>query len=233
LKKINIIKDFLRRVCDSFDLVAGNKFYSQPGEDAVLAAYFKERKAKYGRLANFFGFNLYYRGTYVEIGSYSPKRISNTYYFYKKGWRGITVEPNPNAKKWFEFLRPKDIHVTGAISNEKGKLYYYSEGYSGINFISSSKLKKSGYIRTAVHLYTLVDIFKKLDDTNHIDLLSVDCEGHDLEVLKSNDWSIYRPKVVIAETNCIDSDICKFMQEQDYKIFAWTIGSILFERCEL
>jgi hypothetical protein len=32
-----------------------------------------------------------------------------------------------------------------------------------------------------------------------INFLSVDCEGHDIEVLASNNWTKYRPEVVLVE----------------------------------
>lgn len=44
-----------------------------------------------------------------------------------------------------------------------------------------------------------------LPQETHIDFLSVDVEGLDLEVLKSNNWDKYRPKVVVIE--CWDSDL--------------------------
>jgi len=28
-------------------------------------------------------------GFYVDVGAHHPKRFSNTYFFYKKGWSGI------------------------------------------------------------------------------------------------------------------------------------------------
>lgn len=38
-------------------------------------------------------------GFYVEIGGYDPKRLSNTYRFCKRGFRGVVIEPNPDCQK--------------------------------------------------------------------------------------------------------------------------------------
>ena len=226
------MKTLFRRIIDCFNFVAGNRYYSQLGEDAVLAAYFKELKLEDNRLLTLFGITKYSKGCYVDIGAYSPKRISNTYYFYKKGWRGITVEPNPESKKWFKLLRPGDIHLTAAISNSEEPCYYYSQGYSGINFISEELLDKTGFTRTKVPTYSLENIMKKLDDPDNIDLLTVDCEGHDLKVLQSNNWSRYRPSVVVAETDDINSEVCEYMQKQRYSIFSWTLDSVMFRNID-
>ncbi len=52
-----------------------------------------------------------------------------------------------------------------------------------------------------------------------IDVLSVDCEGHDEVVLSSNDWSQFRPRFVLAEDFNEDqgSVIMRFMQDRQYR----------------
>ena len=71
------------------------KSYSQEGEDMVLYRIFEKQKS----------------GFYVDIGAYHPKRFSNTYFFYKRGWRGINIEPNPEAIKLFKKYRVGDINL--------------------------------------------------------------------------------------------------------------------------
>lgn len=36
-------------------------------------------------------------GIYVDIGAHHPFRFSNTYVFYKRGWRGINVDAMPGS----------------------------------------------------------------------------------------------------------------------------------------
>ena len=75
---------------------------------------------------------------------------------------------------------------------------------------------------------------RHLED-NEIDFLSVDVEGLDLEVLKSNDWSKYRPKFVLAEV--LNSDLhdlykntlVQFMKENDYVLYAKLINTVFFK----
>jgi len=55
-----------------FDIYA-TKSYSQKGEDIILRRILGEKEV----------------GFYIDIGAHHPKRFSNTYLFYKKGWRGI------------------------------------------------------------------------------------------------------------------------------------------------
>jgi len=82
-----------------------NKYYSQFGEDAVLRVLVNSGERP---------------GFYVDVGAYHPKHLSNTYFFYKKGWRGINIDPNPRSIKLFNLLRPTDINLNVAIANGEG-----------------------------------------------------------------------------------------------------------------
>jgi len=222
------MKTMLRRIMDSFSAVAGNRFFSQLGEDMLLATYFRSKR-KNSRIDEFIGRVRLHPGYYIDVGGYSPKRLSNSYWFYKRGWSGVTVEPNPEAKIWFRLLRPRDMHVCAAITDIESKVYYYSNGYSGVNFISNEVLTKEGVNRTEISGLSLKSLIEKFVPMNQkIDFMSIDCEGHDLNVLKSNDWNKYRPEIVVAETS-EDSDVTKFMEANMYKVVAMTFGSVLYK----
>src|SRR4051812_17526869 len=82
--------------------------YSQEGEDMVLQSFYEGRKK--------------YKGFYIDVGAHHPYRFSNTLFFYKKGWRGINIEPTPNAVKAFNIFRRRDINLNIGISSKRDKL---------------------------------------------------------------------------------------------------------------
>ncbi len=182
-----------------YDLL-GKRSYAQSGEDVVVDAILNRQK----------------RGFYVDVGAYHPKVFSNTYLFYKRGWKGVCVEPNPGAKILFEIVRLRDRFVGCGVGEKTQKLKnsktqnnvmeYYVFGEGATN--TFSKKQRNENIRSSRRLLEVkkipVKTLKEILDENvpkgqKIDLMSVDVEGMDLEVLKSNDWKKYRPKVVIAE----------------------------------
>lgn len=69
--------------------------YSQEGEDVVLRRLFDSQPS----------------GFYVDIGAHHPVRLSNRYYFYRCGWRGLSVDAAPGSMEMFRRLRPRDIAV--------------------------------------------------------------------------------------------------------------------------
>src|SRR3989344_6283250 len=65
------------------------------------------------------------KGFYIDVGAGDPTRFNNTYRFYKRGWRGINIEPNVDS---FYFLREKrksDLNLNILISNSNKKSFFY------------------------------------------------------------------------------------------------------------
>ncbi len=160
--------------------------YSQFGEDAFLNAFFGDVK----------------QGYYVDVGAFHPYEISNTYLFYRRGWRGINIEPNPDHFRRFPACRPGDININAAVSTQAGVVPFTCDGhYSGIDdHTHLFRGRDASAKRVNVEALPLSQILDShLPNAQAIDFLSVDCEGHDREVLESNDWGKYRPRVVLVE----------------------------------
>lgn len=201
------------------------KSYSQFGEDIVLQKLFKKRI-----------------GFYVDVGAYHPKHYSNTYLLHKKGWRGINIDPNLDTVKLFEKQRPNDINLEIGISQEPTHLIYYTFSHSNWNTFSKEKAdvwrRKPG-IRFLGERKVLCAPLREILKQNlsigfQIDLMNVDAEGMDLDVLESNDWEIYSPRVVIVESaefnpdTPSDNKIYLFMRKKSYRLYAFMGLSLVF-----
>lgn len=183
---MKFIKKIQRRIW-SFFFKNARLSYSQSGEDMILDTIFCETK----------------NGVYVDIGANNPYEQSNTHYFYKKGWRGVNIDALPGSMNKFKKVRSKDVNIEAAISNEISDLTYYmfsSSFYNTFDGLEVERLKTISKLKGEIKIKTmkLRDLFNKLKITN-IDFMSVDVEGLDFEVLKSNDWKLYRPKVIVTE----------------------------------
>jgi len=64
-------------------------------------------------------------GFYVDVGAHHPKRFSNTYRLYRRGWRGLNIDANPGSMTLFQNVRPRDINVEAAVSSTPRELTYY------------------------------------------------------------------------------------------------------------
>jgi len=193
--------------------------FSGNGEDLILKQYiFKKKKD----------------GFYVDIGAFHPKHISNTHFLYKRVWKGINVDPNPETMNLFKKQRPQDVNLLCGVAKEEKPLKYYSFSHSGINTFSKEHAEHkeskswSTLLETKdVMCYPLSKIFNEyLPEGQNIDLLDVDVEGIDLEVLESNDWEKYKPSVILVEDRefrdkLSNSKTYSYLENQGYKLHSY------------
>jgi len=181
-------------------------------------------------------------GFYVDVGAYHPKRFSNTYFFYKKGWSGINIDAMPNSMKIFNEIRPRDINVEKPISLKKEILTYYAFNEPALNGFS----KKISEARDDLNNYkieftkdietsTLDNILnEKLPRNQTIDFLSVDVEGLDFDVIQSMNIQKYKPRVILVEIRestlaSIDQDdIYKYLNVAGYELYAKAVNTVIF-----
>lgn len=224
IKKLNSIKN----ACfDSYAL----KSYSQEGEDMVLRRIFEHKK----------------KGVYVDVGAHHPKRFSNTYFFYKRGWKGINIDAMPGSMTAFKKMRPRDINIEQPISDEIKTLTYYAFNEPALNGFSKSlsddRNSRDDYsviFTTELQTKTLDSILKTYlpSDISEIDFLTIDVEGLDFQVLKSIDLIKYQPKVILLEilgndlSNLHNHKITQYLEVYNYKVYAKTINTVFFYKHE-
>ena len=173
----------------SFLISKTQDFYSQTGEDELLRKYLPEAI-----------------GSFVDVGAGQPVRGSNTYYFYKRGWSGILIDPVDFNLRLTKLFRKRDKFIQNIVSSKNAALNFYEfypAEYSTIEkSVAESLVNRGIKLRSKIDLkpITLASLNLSCDPTDAT-LLSVDVEGHDLEVLQSNNWLGFKPRVICVEEN--------------------------------
>jgi hypothetical protein len=84
----------------------------------------------------------------VDVGAFNRVKFSNTCIFYRKGWRGINIEPHPEHFKLFPNARRRDINLNLA---KKSDVEFNCDGaYSGIKdeqYIFGHRNKKASVVK--------------------------------------------------------------------------------------
>lgn len=212
------------------DLVSYKKSFSQDGEDMALQAWFEGKKG--------------YKGFFVDVGAHHPARFSNTLFFYKKGWRGINIDPTPGSMRLFNLLRGRDVNLEIGISSSTGILKFFCFNDPALNTfdVQLAEQRNTGkpyFVEKTVDvpLSPLSEVLKKhVPKGQKIDFISIDVEGLDLMVLQSNDWDNYAPDFVLVEDvkfsieDPTNSEIYLYLQAKGYKIVAALRRTIIFQR---
>lgn len=197
-------------------------FYSQFGEDVILRQLVGRKKSK---------------GIYVDVGCYHPKKFSNTYMLHKFGWSGINIDMENDKISLFRLLRPRDFNVVAAVSDTQQEVTIYKDRDFSLGTTINPLMNKTmkSYTTETMRTRTLNQIIESSPfRDNEIDVLSIDCEGHDLQVLKSIDLSKYVPKIIVIEDHSnyiedvIKGDIYKYLIHSGYKLKSWMHLSLIF-----
>ncbi len=141
-------------------------------------------------------------GYYVDVGACHPSEASNTYKLYLRGWHGLTIEPNPDVAPLFRRKRPRDVHLSLGVATAAGELDYFRFDDPKLNsFEASQAATMQRQVRSTMRIpcLSLDEILSRYAPGRQIDLLSIDCEGRDLEVLRSLDLARWRPSVIAIE----------------------------------
>jgi FkbM family methyltransferase len=171
-------------------------YYSQAGEDKFLNdTYFKNKKG----------------GIYIELGALDGVLYSNTKFFQDVlDWSGILIEPHPYKFRDLTINRPNNYLFNCAISNSTDEVVFrfFIDNYSGVSGIERTLPTEhiNGFYthvrepkdRITLKPKNLTEIIKSTN-IQHINLLSLDVEGHEYEVLLSWDFSI-PIDVILIET---------------------------------
>ena len=196
-------------------------YFSFSGVDLILQNIFKKQN----------------NGLYIDVGCQHPIKNNNTYLLYKKGWKGINVDLDKDNIKLFNSARPEDYNVNKALSSEikNVKLYFYHKK-SPINTIDKKTSEFQKAKVSSIKNITTDTLNNIISNTKYkdccIDLLSIDVEGHELQVLKGFNLTKYRHKVIVVEyldlnvskleiknltlKDAINSEIYKYLSSNGY-----------------
>jgi FkbM family methyltransferase len=218
MKVVNVLKSFfLERSLNA------RVYRSQYGQDAFL-----NEKVFRGLVGGFF----------VDIGAHDGVSLNNTYFFEEKlGWTGICFEPNPDV---FEKLarNRKCICLNGAVSNRGGEATFlkidgYAEMLSGLldkydpkhlkRIEQEIRLYGGGKQVVTVSCYELNEVLAE-NGVMHVDYLSIDAEGSELEILRSVDFERVEYDVISVENNYGDNAVKEHLKRYGFKLIA-TLGT--------
>jgi FkbM family methyltransferase len=193
-------------------------FYSQFGEDRLLEDIFRGRRD----------------GLCVEIGANDGINDSTTYHFEQQGWDCLLVEPNPGLCCAIRASRQARLFECAASATEGYSTLFIAEGAErahGVSGLGSEegavrRINGFGFVARPLTVRTrrLDDMLEEAGITCSPDFVTIDVEGHELEVLKGFSVDRWRPLVIIAEdnSNFEDDAVPRYLRRFGYLPFRRT-----------
>jgi FkbM family methyltransferase len=202
-------------------------FFSTIGSNLFSLEYFSDGGQDKYVNENFFSNKS--EGFFIDIGAHEGIQYSNTYFFEKSlHWKGICFEPNPVTFKKLKKNRSCEC-VNAAISDESGKFSFVCHPCSWVSGLSSKYSEqhaKKWHVQEEIQnrqaQVIQVDCFllnNILNERNidHVDLLSIDTEGGELEILKSINFDAFSIDVIVVENIYNDTSYKDFLESVGYQ----------------
>ncbi len=143
-------------------------------------------------------------GFYVDVGGGHPVADNVSLWFYERGWRGIVVEPQASLAALYSHVRPRDHLHEGLVGRSVGTcdLHVFPRLHGLTTTVAAhaegSQVHGDRFETVTMPMTTLAAICEQHNVTR-FDFLKIDVEGAEADVIAGNDWTRFRPKVVVAE----------------------------------
>ncbi|MDR1001442.1 MAG: FkbM family methyltransferase [Clostridiales bacterium] len=209
--------------------------YSKSGEDAIILYILRHLHIDISKVK------------YLDLGASHAKSLSNSYALYRRGASGVLVEANPRLIPELKFFRNRDVIINKIVSDISGEMLQINisdnaDGLSTLIDESAANVVESldwvEFTKTELTTVTyeeIIDLY--LGETPQI--LNIDIEGIELQILKSMNFSLNRPLIIIVETipwrphlvvGEKEEPCIRYLCEQGYVEYAFTgINSIMID----
>jgi FkbM family methyltransferase len=188
--------------------------HAQFGEDRILERYFAGCEGGYC----------------VEVGAYDGMTGSTTYLFEQKGWECLLVEPIPELASKIRENRSCRV-VNCAVSGREGEAtFYVAEHVEQMSTLDMTPGQRDWIDEVGGSLKEIIVPTRTLDSVledasfPRIDFMTIDVEGHEMDVLRGLSLERHRPRVIILEDNTGSrhSDVKRHMELHGYVNFRRT-----------
>ena len=163
-------------------------------------------------------------GFFVEVGANDPQRGSQSWQFEQAGWRGILVEPQPDLAARLRETRRAYV-IAAACSSPANAGTAMTLHLSGPHSSLKPELAVTGVVANAaieVPVRTLDDILEEANAPAPIDFVSIDVEGHEVEVLSGFDLARWRPRLVLIEDHVTNLATHRCLTQAGYRLIRRT-----------
>lgn len=181
--------------------------YSQFREDKILDRIFFDKK-----------------GTCVEVGANDGITGSTTYFFEKKGWKCVLIEPVSDLCERIRRFRSALVFECAASSESGEGVFYVAESTKSLSTLSPTESLQKEIAANKTYLREIHVRKRTIDEILNeagiceIDFITVDVEGHEMDVLRGFSIERYRPRIIIIEDNSdhADDSIRMYLGEKGY-----------------
>jgi FkbM family methyltransferase len=159
-------------------------------------------------------------GFFVEVGANDPHERSQTWHLEQAGWTGILIEPQPDLAEKLRQARKARVYAVACSSprNGGGVLPFHVAG--PLSSLDRDRMAPGSKAEAVIEvpIETLDHILQNAAAPPGFDFLSIDVEGHELEVLQGFDIGRWRPRLILLEDHVGSLANHRFLATAGYRL---------------
>ena len=164
-------------------------------------------------------------GFFVEVGANRPQQESQTWHLEELGWTGVLIEPQPELADELRRRRTAKVYAVACSSPENAGRPMRLHVAGAMSSLDRDRMAPGAEPERVIEVpvRTLDDVLVEAQAPKGFEFLSVDVEGHELEVLGGFTFARWRPRLILLEDHVSDLDKHRFLLGAGYR---------LIRRCE-
>ena len=203
-------------------------YYGQFSTDVLIETYFPNKE----------------EGVCIEVGAADGVKGSNTLYFEEMGWHALCIEPIPMYYHRACKVREHVVNCAcGSVDDISQDFTIFNIGDRYIESSLSSLSPDYRLVKEYEHLInsesiitvetrTLDHILEQNNIDTHINFISIDTEGTELDVLHGLDLNRWDVDLLVIENNYEDrTEIRDYLENEGYKRDSrWMVNEFFTKR---
>jgi FkbM family methyltransferase len=168
-------------------------------------------------VAEFFGAA---KGFFVEVGANDPFARSQTWHLEKSGWTGVLIEPQPDLAEKLRTTRQAQVFAVACSSPERDGSMLPLHVAGPLSALDRECMAPGAVPKSVIDvpIQTLDRLLTEAGAPERFDFLSIDVEGHEINVLRGFDIARWRPRLILIEDHVGDLAKHKYLMAAGYRI---------------
>lgn len=159
-------------------------------------------------------------GFFVEIGANRPQQESQTWHLERLGWTGVLVEPQPHLAEELRRTRSAKVFAVACSSPQNAGRCMPLHVAGALSALDRDRMAPGTRPERVIEVpvRTLDEVLIEARAPAEFDFLSVDVEGHELEVLSGFDLARWRPHLILLEDHVGNLKKHRFLKSAGYRL---------------
>jgi FkbM family methyltransferase len=160
------------------------------------------------------------KGYFVEVGANDPHARSQTWHLEQAGWTGILIEPQPDLARELCAERSAKVFAVACSSPDNAGQTLPLHVAGPMSSLDRERMAPGATPEAVIEvpIRTLDSVLEEAGAPERFDFLSIDVEGHEIEVLRGFDIARWQPRLILLEDHVADLSKHCYLNASGYRI---------------